>query len=72
MIKEIQDKTKTAVLTMDKATNEVDEGVHVIYDAGTALENIINQVKSANIKIQKITKNINNVAEKFDSINNFV
>jgi len=63
MIKEIQNKTQIAVSTMDKATNEVEEGVFVINDAGKALENIITQVKSANVKIQGITKEIDGVAK---------
>jgi methyl-accepting chemotaxis protein len=63
MIKEIQKKTGIAVTTMDKAAHEVEEGVFVINDAGKALENIISQVKSANVKIQGITKDIGDVAK---------
>lgn len=62
MIKEIQNKTRVAVSTMGKATQEVEEGVFVINDAGKSLENIITQVKAANVKIQGITKEIDGVA----------
>ncbi|OGH95193.1 MAG: hypothetical protein A2039_03800 [Candidatus Melainabacteria bacterium GWA2_34_9] len=68
MIKEIQNKTSVAVSTMDKATHEVEEGVLVINDAGKALENIISQVKTANIKIQSITKDIDGVARNSEEM----
>ena len=68
MIKEIQNKTNIAVLTMGKATNEVDEGVFVINDAGTALDNIIKQVKAANENIQKITFEIDGVARNSEDM----
>ncbi len=68
MIKEIQNKTHVAVSAMDKATQEVEEGVLVINDAGKALENIITQVKSANVKIQDITKEIDGVAKNSEEI----
>jgi len=68
MIKEIQNKTSIAVSTMDKATREVEEGVFVINDAGKALENIISQVKTANIKIQSITKDIDGVARNSEEM----
>ncbi len=58
MIKEIQNKTNVAVSTMNKATNEVEEGVLVINDAGKALDNIITQVKAANVKIQVLLKKL--------------
>lgn len=63
MIKVIQTKTQMAVNSMDKGINEVEEGVHVINDAGTALEGIIDQVKEANNNIQLITKEIDVVAK---------
>ena len=63
MIKEIQHKTQVAVSTMGKTTQEVEEGVFVVNDAGTALETIIIQVKAANVKIQGITKEIDGVAK---------
>jgi len=62
MIKEIQNKTGVAVRTMEKTTQEVDEGVTVVNEAGRALESIIDQVKAANIKIQDITKQIEGVS----------
>ena len=68
MIKEIQFKTSVAVTTMDKASNEVQEGVVVINDAGKALENVIDQVKLTNSKIQGITKEIDGVAKNSDEI----
>jgi len=68
MIKEIQNKTQIAVSTMDKATQEVEEGVFVINDAGKALENIISQVKAANVKIQGITKEVDGVARNSEEV----
>lgn len=68
MIKEIQEKTKVAVSTMDKATNEVEEGVDVVNEAGKALEDIITQVKAANEKIQTITKEIDGVARNSEEV----
>ena len=68
MIKEIQNKTQLAVTSMDKGINEVQEGVIVINDAGTALENIIDQVKQANSKIQGINKEIDGVAKNSDEV----
>lgn len=62
MIKEIQSKTQLAVTTMDRGVDEVQEGVLVINDAGSALESIIDQVKAANSNIQSITKQIDTVA----------
>lgn len=68
MIKEIQNKTNVAVSTMDRGINEVNEGVVVINNAGTALEEIIDQVKSANGNIQIINKEIDAVAVDSDLI----
>ncbi|MEI7475690.1 MAG: HAMP domain-containing methyl-accepting chemotaxis protein [bacterium] len=68
MIKEIQLKTNLAVSSMDKGLIEVNEGVIVINDAGSALENIIDQVKLANLKIQGINKEIDGVAKSSDEI----
>lgn len=68
MIKEIQNKTQIAVITVNKATGEVEEGVTVINDAGKALENIIDQVHTANTKIQDITKEIDSIAHSSDEI----
>lgn len=58
MIKEIQAITQLAVSSMDKGINEVTEGVLVINDAGSAIENIMDQVREANRNIQSITKEI--------------
>lgn len=63
MIKDIQNKTNTAVSTMNKATKEVEEGVIVINEAGYSLSEIIAQVKTSNVKIQEITKEIDSVAQ---------
>ena len=68
MIKEIQNKTNIAVTTMGKATTEVEEGVLVVNDAGKALENIITQVKAANVKIQGITNEIDGVAKNSEEM----
>jgi len=68
MIKEIQNKTGIAITTMNKATQEVEEGVFVINDAGKALENIISQVIAANGKIQGITKDIDGVAKNSEEM----
>ena len=68
MIKEIQHKTQVAVSTMGKTTQEVEEGVFVVNDAGTALETIIIQVKAANVKIQGITKEIDGVAKSSEEM----
>lgn len=68
MIKDIQNKTNTAVNIMDKAVHEVDEGVMIINDAGSALENIIDKVKEANNNIQVVTKEIDDVAKNSEGI----
>lgn len=68
MIKEIQSKTNDAVGKMTKATNEVEEGVFVVNDAGRALEGIISQVKQANLKIQGITQEIEGVATNSEDV----
>jgi len=68
MIKDVQSKTYLAVTYMDRGINEIEEGVIVINDAGQALENIINQVKQANYKIQGINKDIDGVAKSSDNI----
>jgi len=68
MIKEIQNKTHLAVTTMNKVTHEVEEGVFVINDAGTALDHIITQVKAANVKIQGITNEIDGVAKNSEDM----
>ena len=68
MIQEIQNKTQIAVTTMNKATNEVEEGVFVISDAGKALDNIISQAKAANNKIQGISKEIDGVAKNSEEL----
>lgn len=68
MIKEIQSKTALAVANMDKTTKEVDEGVLVINEAGKLLENIILQVKTANIKIQDMSQSIKGVADSSEGV----
>lgn len=68
MIKEIQSKTQLAVNNMNKGVEEVEEGVLVINDAGSALETIIDQVKSTNDKIQGINKGISSVAVTSDEV----
>jgi methyl-accepting chemotaxis protein len=68
MIKEIQNITHLAVISVDRGINEVEEGVVVINEAGNALENIINQVKQANFKIQDISREIDGVAKGSDNI----
>ncbi len=68
MIKEIQNKTNVAVNTMDKTTKEVEEGVFVINDVGNALENIIEEVKTANVKIQGMTHEINGIAKNSEEM----
>ena len=68
MIKEIQTQTGIAVSKMDKATNEVQEGVTVVNEAGKALDQIISQVKTANSKIQEITKEIDGVAHNSEDV----
>ena len=68
MIKEIQDKTKVAVITMQKTSTEVEDGVKVINDAGLALETIIDHIKSTNAKIQSVTKEIDGVAKSSDEV----
>ena len=68
MIKEIQNETALAVNKMDKATREVEEGVNVVNDTGKTLENIIEQVKLANNKIQGITGKIEEVAQNSDNV----
>ncbi|MEI7473818.1 MAG: HAMP domain-containing methyl-accepting chemotaxis protein [bacterium] len=68
MIKEIQSQTGLAVSKMDKATNEVKEGVAVVNEAGKALNQIISQVKTANSKIQEITKEIDGVAHNSNDV----
>ena len=68
MIKEIQSETGIAVTKMDKATNEVEEGVTIVNEAGKALDNIIFQVKQANTKIQGITKEIEGVANNSEEV----
>lgn len=68
MIKEIQTETEIAVSKMDKVTVEVQEGVNVVNDAGLALDSIIEQVKTANSKIQGISKEIEGVAENSENV----
>ncbi len=68
MIKDIQDKTSLAVITMDKASIEVEEGVNVINNVGKALENVIDHVKQTNSKIHGIAKEIDNTAESSQKV----
>lgn len=68
MIKEIQTITASAVMSMGKANNEVNDGVLVINNAGKSLENIINHVKNANIKVLEMKKEIAEIAENSEGI----
>ncbi len=68
MIKEVQSETGLAVNKMDKATNEVEEGVTVVNDVGTSLKNIIKQVTTANHEIQGITREIEGLAQNSESV----
>ncbi len=68
MIKEVQSETGLAVNKMDKATNEVEEGVTVVNDVGASLKNIIKQVATANHEIQGITKEIEGLAQNSEAV----
>lgn len=75
MIKEIQNKTTNAVITMDKNAKEVDENMSVIENVQKVLKEIESASKSTCENIQniskgmsKLSKNSNNVVSEMENI----
>lgn len=68
MIKEIQNKTNNAVIVMDSAIHEVDDGVSIVNTVGNALEEILSHAKDTTEDIQEIKFEVNHLAESSDHV----
>ncbi len=69
MIEEIQNKTNDAVVTMEAAVQEVEEGVNIVENTGNSLTEII---KSASINSKEITDIENEVSKVAINAENIV
>lgn len=68
MIKGIQNKTSDAVFVMDEGAKEVEEGVEIIENVGQSLEKILNAAKDTTYHVQKISKEVSNLAQSSDNV----
>jgi methyl-accepting chemotaxis protein len=68
MIKEIQNKTNTAVITMNEAVEEVTDGVVIVESTGKALEEILKDAKVTSSQVSEISKEVNNLAKNSDNV----
>lgn len=68
MIKDIQNKTNSAVMVMDMSIDQVEEGVVIIESVGHALEEILKAAKATNHHVREITTGIMGVSKNSDSI----
>lgn len=68
MIKEIQNKTNTAVLSMNNAVEEVQDGVTIVENTGKSLEEILKAAKITSSQVQEISKEVNNLANNSENV----
>lgn len=68
MIKEIQSKTHTAVVNMDEAVREVENGVSTVENTGKALKEILKAAKTTSSEVAEISKEVNNLVNNSDSV----
>ncbi len=68
MIKEIQDKTTTAVSTMNESVSEVEEGVSIVESTGVALEKILEAAQGAGEQVHEISNEVNHLAQSSDNV----
>jgi len=68
MIKEIQYRTKQAVVAMEEEVNIVNEGVNTIHHIEESLNKILVGSKKTNSNIQDISQEIQKVAKSTDSV----
>lgn len=68
MIKEIQNTTRSAVTSMDRAVSEVDSGVGIVENTGKSLVEILKAAQVTNKQIEEITFAINNLVENSENV----
>jgi methyl-accepting chemotaxis protein len=68
MIKEIQSKTNTAVITMDESVQEIEEGVIIVDNVGSTLKEILDVANKTSEEIKEISNEINELATNSDSV----
>jgi len=68
MIKDIQGKTNTAVVSMDEGVNVVNEGVQIIHEIETSLKKIYEDSQKTSSNVNHIDTEINKVAKSTDGV----
>lgn len=68
MIKEIQNKTNIAVITMDNGIKEVEDSVSLVDNVGIALEEILSAAKNTSNHITEISREVNTLASTSDNV----
>lgn len=68
MIKEIQNKTNMAVVTMNEAVQEVVDGVGIVENTGNSLEEILKGAQLTSKEVDDIAKEVNNVAKNAEAL----
>lgn len=68
MIKEIQNKTNTAVITMDSGIQEVQESVEIVDNVGQTLQKILTAANATSEKVIKISKEVVNLGKNSDDV----
>lgn len=68
MIKEIQNKTNIAVITMNEEVQIVDEGVVIIQDIEESLNQILEASNKTSIHVEEISTEVNKVAKSSDNV----
>ena len=68
MIKEIQNKTNAAVINMNEAVREVEDGVTIVEHTGKSLEDILKDAKVTSDKIAEISKAVSKLSENSHNV----
>jgi len=68
MIKEIQDKTKLAVVTMDSSALEVQEGVEIVESTGSAIQEILSAIQTTVKHMEQISKDVESLANNSENV----
>lgn len=68
IVKEIQVKTSDAVTVMDKGVHEVEEGVLMVENVGSALKLIIDAIKSTSSNVLEISSSVANLTVNSENV----
>ncbi len=68
MIKQIQTKTKNAVISMNEAVHEVGEGVVIVEKTGITLDEILQAAELTGVQVEEISTKVSGLATNSDNV----